>query len=115
MTEYVEKLHGMIGKLHDRVFRAQVNVANLFKTMYSWAMIPVLERKNGTPENLLVMSEREEKFEERYRAIESSGAEINRALDENYKLYFDLEIESDKNEKAGENGECGVRVKHLLK
>lgn len=74
--------------------------------IYEWALVPVLTRKDMKAENLLVISERETKFTKRYKDIQRVGEEINRILDENYKLYFDLLAESfyikDESELASE-------------
>lgn len=68
-------------------------------------MSPILERKDFKDENLLAVSERDENFQMRYNQIEYARKELNRVLDKNYKLFFDLlpdsvyekdEIELDK-------------------
>ncbi|RLU17527.1 hypothetical protein DMN91_009762 [Ooceraea biroi] len=66
------------------------NVAALLQTIYSWSLSPVLERKDFKDENLLALAEREDNFQKRYRQIERAVVELNRVLDENYKLFFDL-------------------------
>jgi len=68
-------------------------------------MSPILERKDFKDENLLAVSERDENFQKRYNQIKYARKELNRILDKNYKLFFDLlpdsvyekdEIELDK-------------------
>lgn len=63
--------------------------------MYEWAMMPVLDRRDLKDENLLAIGEREDRFARRYSEIEAAAVEINRVLDENYKLFFDLLPESE--------------------
>lgn len=53
-------------------------------------MVPILERKDLKEENLLAIGEREEKFAMRYQEIELVAKELNRVLEANYKLLFDL-------------------------
>ena len=95
MSEYIETLLSLLKKLHSRVFRAQENIEKLLKTMYEWAMIPVLDRKDFKDENLLAIGERKDRFAKRYSEIEQAAEEIKRVLDENYKLFFDLLPESE--------------------
>lgn len=58
--------------------------------MYSWAMSPILQRKHLKDDNLLAIDERDENFQKRYNQIQQTVMEVNRILDENYKLFFDL-------------------------
>ena len=95
MPEYIDGLLHKVRKLHFRVFRAQENVSNLLKIMYTWAMLPVLTRKDQRNENLLSISDREEKFSNRYNEIERIASNITDILSENYKLFFDLLPESE--------------------
>ncbi|XP_077280935.1 dynein beta chain, ciliary-like isoform X2 [Temnothorax americanus] len=106
VPEYIDNLLGLVRKLHSRIFYAQENINTLLGIIYSWAMSPILERKDFKDENLLAVSERDEHFQKRYNQIEHASGELNRVLDENYKLFFDLlpdsvyekdEIELDKN------------------
>ncbi|XP_046432396.1 dynein beta chain, ciliary-like [Neodiprion fabricii] len=119
VPEYIETLLYFVKKLHTRVFRAQENVAKLKKLIYSWAMMPVLDRKDLKDENLLALGEREERFEKRFADIAAAAAEIDRVLDENYCLFFDLlpeseyarddsELEQVKADGKQENGPDGV-------
>ncbi|XP_043279274.1 dynein beta chain, ciliary-like [Venturia canescens] len=114
VPEYIETLLDLVKKLHLRIFRAQENIDKMLKTMYEWAMIPVLERKDLRDENLLAIGEREERFAKRYDEIKRTADEIARILDENYKLFFDLlpqseyakdefELEEEREEKPKEN------------
>lgn len=77
-------------KLHFRIFRAEENIASLLRTIYSWALTPILERKDFKSENLLALNERDENLQKRYDQITYAAKELNRVLDENYKLFFDL-------------------------
>lgn len=105
VPEYVRNLLGLVRKLHARIFYAQENINTLLRIIYSWTMIPILERKEFKDENLLAVNERDENFQKRYNQIEHATKELNRVLDENYKLFFYLlpnsvyekdEIELDK-------------------
>lgn len=90
VPEYIGNLLDLVRKLHSRIFYAQENIDTLLRTIYSWAMFPILERKDFKDENLLAVSERDEIFQKRYNQIEHANRELNRVLDENYKLFFDL-------------------------
>lgn len=59
-----------------------------------WAMSPILERKDRKADNLIAIGDRKDKFSKRYSTIEQAAAEINRVLEENYKLYFNILPES---------------------
>lgn len=89
-TEYIDNLLKITGKLHSRVFRAQDNIKNIMDRMYSWAMLPVLYRKDARDEQLLAIAEKDERFKERFVEIEETATELDRILRENYKLFFDL-------------------------
>lgn len=90
VPEYIGNLLSLLRRLHSRVFRAQENIATFLRTIYSWALSPVLERKDFKDENLLALAERDDTFQKRYKQIEYSSRELNRILDENYKLFFNL-------------------------
>lgn len=90
VPEYIDNLLDLVRKLHSRIFYAQENIDTLLRIIYSWAMSPILERKDFKDENLLAVSDRDENFQKRYNQIEHANRELNRVLDENYKLFFDL-------------------------
>ncbi|XP_031848127.1 dynein beta chain, ciliary [Nomia melanderi] len=90
VPEYIDNLLSMVRKLHVRVFRAQENLKNIMDRLYTWAMMPVLYRKDARDENLLSITDKDDKFEERYTEIKETAEELKRVLEENYKLYFDL-------------------------
>lgn len=90
VPEYIENLLTITRRLHARVFRAQENLKTIMDRLYTWAMMPILYRKDARDENLLAIAEKDEKFEERYGEIEATAEELERILKENYKLFFDL-------------------------
>jgi len=90
VPEHIANLLNVVRRLHSRIFRAQENIIELEKMIYSWALSPVLMRKQLKDENLLDLDEREENFQKRYKQIEQVVTELDRILDENYKLFFDL-------------------------
>jgi len=90
VPEHIANLLNVVRRLHSRIFRAQDNIIGLEKMIYSWALLPVLMRKDLKDENLLDLDEREENFQKRYKQIEQVVTELDRILDENYKLFFDL-------------------------
>ncbi|XP_015187538.1 PREDICTED: dynein beta chain, ciliary-like [Polistes dominula] len=94
VPEYVEQLLNVTRKLYIRIFKVQENINGLLKMIYSWALVPVLERKDLKEDNLLAIGEREEHFAKRYEEIELVVKELNRVLKENYNLLFDLMPES---------------------
>ena len=115
MLEYTKGLLHKVQKLHYRVFRAQENISNLLKSIYTWAMLPVLIRKDQKNENLLSINDREEKFSKRYNEIETVAGEVTEKLNENYKLFFDLLLESeyDKSEFDGEFWRIKILFKYM--
>ncbi|KAG5306381.1 DYHC protein, partial [Pseudoatta argentina] len=90
VPEYISNLLDIIRKLYLRIFYAQENINTLLRMIYTWARSPILERKDFKDENLLAVCERNENFQKRYDQIEQASRELNRVLDENYKLFFDL-------------------------
>lgn len=99
-------------KLHSRVFRAQENVSALLRMIYSWALSPILERKDFKSENLLALGERDENFQKRYSQIERAVKELNQVLDKNYKLFFNLlpDLWYEKNELELDEGNSYLSV-----
>ncbi|XP_017887523.2 dynein beta chain, ciliary-like [Ceratina calcarata] len=119
VPEYIESLLLLTWKLHTRVFRAQENLKNILDKMYTWAMMPVLYRKDARDENLLSLADKDDKFAERYAEIEATAEELKKILKENYKLFFDLlpesayerddaELLEDQTEEKKEEGEEGA-------
>lgn len=94
VPEYIENLLLILRKLHLRVFRAQENLNNIMDKLYTWAMMPILYRKDAKDENLLSIADKDENFQERFIEIEETAVELKRILKENYKLFFDLLPES---------------------
>ncbi|XP_014471080.1 PREDICTED: dynein beta chain, ciliary-like [Dinoponera quadriceps] len=90
VPEYIGNLLALVRKLHSRIFRAQGNIAALMRMIYSWALSPILQRKDLKDENLLAVAERDEAFQKRYDKILQAVRELSRVLNENYKLLFDL-------------------------
>lgn len=90
VPEYISNLLALVRKLYSRIFRAQGNIAALLRMIYSWALSPILQRKDLKDENLLAVAERDEAFQRRYDKIEQAARELSRVLNENYKLLFDL-------------------------
>lgn len=58
--------------------------------MYTWAMIPVVYRKDAKDENLLSLADKDDKFAERFMEIEATAEQLDQVLKENYKLFFDI-------------------------
>lgn len=90
VPEYIDNLLKITWKLHARVFRAQENLNNIMDEMYTWAMMPVIYRKDARDENLLSVADKDDKFAERFAEIEATAEELEHVLKENYKLFFDL-------------------------
>ncbi|XP_076387377.1 dynein beta chain, ciliary-like [Megachile rotundata] len=115
VPEYIANLLKITRKLHARVFRAQENLKTIMDRLYSWAMMPVIYRKDARDENLLAIADKDDKFKERYEEIEATAIELDRVLKENYKLFFDLlpedayddesELTDEDEEKEGEEGD----------
>ncbi|XP_034948410.1 dynein beta chain, ciliary-like [Chelonus insularis] len=94
VPEYIQKLFTSVRSLYFRKLKAEKNIEHLIKNIYEWAMLPILVRKDFKRENLITINGREEKFAKRYSIIEETAKEIQRILDENYKLYFNILPES---------------------
>lgn len=90
VPEYIDNLLKITWKLHARVFRAQKNLNNIMDEMYTWAMMPVIYRKDARDENLLSVADKDDRFAERFAEIEATAEELEHVLKENYKLFFDL-------------------------
>lgn len=93
-SNYIETLLNIVKSVYFRMTKAKANIENLYKMIYDWAMLPVIQRKEMKAENLLAINERKEKFAKRYSNIAKAAKEINNILEENYKLYFNLLPES---------------------
>ncbi|XP_076647351.1 dynein beta chain, ciliary-like [Halictus rubicundus] len=98
----------MVKKLHARVFRAQDNLKYVMDRLYLWAMAPVLYRKDARDEHLLSIADKDDRFEERFAEIEETAQELNRILDENYKLFFNLLPDSFYEEEESEDADARI-------
>ncbi|XP_015433748.1 PREDICTED: dynein beta chain, ciliary-like [Dufourea novaeangliae] len=94
VPEYIDNLLTTVRKLYARVFLAQDNLKNIMDRLYTWAMMPVLYRKDARDENLLSIADKDDRFEDRFTEIEETAEELKRVLEENYKLFFNLLPES---------------------
>lgn len=77
-------------------------------------MMPVLDRKDLKDENLLALNEREDRFEKRFTDIATAATEIDRVLEENYCLFFDLLPEFEYAEDESELHQGIPRFKKIL-
>ena len=114
VTEYTTKLNDMMRSLHRRLVRAQANLVELRTRLDAWALVPVLVRKDRKANQLLAVGERYETFEKRYRVIVEGAEELERVLEMNYKLYFDLMVE-ELEEPPGESLRGLKVVYHYVK
>ncbi|XP_076749597.1 dynein beta chain, ciliary-like [Xylocopa sonorina] len=90
ITEYIDNLSSITWKLHARVFRAQENLKNILDRMYAWAMMPIIYRKDAKDDNLIALTDKDDRFSERFAEIEATAEQLKQILKENYKLFFDL-------------------------
>ncbi|KAG7187946.1 hypothetical protein KM043_013908 [Ampulex compressa] len=90
---YVEELLHLTRRLYTRVFSAQENVKNLLKSIYAWAMIPVMRRRGNRADALLETTEYEDRFEKRYTEVRQAALTLETVLKKNYEYFFDLHPE----------------------
>ncbi|PSN39336.1 Dynein beta chain [Blattella germanica] len=109
---YVEKIRELVEDLQGRVLKAQQNVDAIHELINTWSLTPLFERKDGKKENLIYLDDRAD------RVSRSAGMEIHRLMDENYRLFFNIQlpepeveeeevVETKRKRREGEEGEEG--------
>ncbi len=88
-----------ISDLYQRVVRGQENLSSISNLMATWSKSPLLERRDGKPDNLLDLAGRGEKVSKRYTEISEAGEKIASWLEAN-KQFFKADDNDPKNWQA---------------
>lgn len=89
--EQINNLHVKIKNLYERVNNAQQNLKNILLDMDKWALVPLYNRKDNKKDQLLCLEDRQDRKHKRYEKIQNSGDAVAIMLDENYRLFYNLE------------------------
>lgn len=89
--------------MYDRVLQAQANIAKLLDEMQAWGSEPLFERKEGNKKALLQIDDRTERVHKRYDLVLASSKKAQIAMEENYRLFFNL---PEPTEEEGEEEEA---------
>lgn len=70
--------------------QSQNNVTEAKANIDIWSKVPLFERKDGKPDNILFLEDRTERVQRRYELIEATSARLATLLAENYKLLLNI-------------------------
>lgn len=90
LGDFLLDLARTIRKLFYRLDRAQQNLDKIFNFMKSFAMKPILARKDNRNENTLVNADVNKYMNKRYDKIKQIAEDLPGVLGENYRWLFGL-------------------------
>ncbi|KAF2900340.1 hypothetical protein ILUMI_05842 [Ignelater luminosus] len=103
--ESIEAIFSKLKQLYDRVLQAQANIAKLLDEMHAWGSEPLFERKEGNKKALLQTDDRTERVHKRYDLVSASSKKAQEAIEENYRLFFDIPEHTEEEEEEEEEVE----------
>ncbi|XP_075982942.1 dynein beta chain, ciliary-like [Anticarsia gemmatalis] len=96
-TEWMAEVYSAINTLQERVLTAQNNVWEGLADIERWGNKPLHNRKeNPDKMELLAINERHPRFVKRRNKILESWEDFKDILQENYKLFFNIQDEEDE-------------------
>ncbi|CAB3248907.1 unnamed protein product [Arctia plantaginis] len=95
-TDWMTEVYTAINTLQERVLTAQNNIKEGLEDIERWGKIPLHNRKENPDKlELLAVNERHSRFVKRRNKILESWEDFQDILEENYKLYFNIQVEED--------------------
>lgn len=93
---FIEEFYTKLRNLHSRVLNAQNNIKKIQNSIRSWGQVPMYQRKDGGTEGLLDIEDRPDKVQRRLEACFDTKKLIDIAMDQNFRYYFDMFVESEE-------------------
>ncbi|XP_031327312.1 dynein beta chain, ciliary-like [Photinus pyralis] len=88
--ELIKTIYDALKQLYDRVMEAQRNVNNIIAEINLWGEEPLFERKDRNSHCLLYVEDRVERVHKRYSQITATSLSIEKVMELNYKLFFNI-------------------------
>lgn len=92
MFDTINAVHVRMKNLYERLKQTQENLKNVLADMDTWASVPLYSRKDNKKDQLLALDDRADRKHKRYKKIQESADKIAYMLDENYRLFFNLDM-----------------------
>lgn len=87
---YIKYIYDNINDLHRRLCKTQANIQEILAHINAWGSHPLYERKHGNARNLLDTDNITKQFSQRAANVTQTKEIIGYAIEENYRLFFDL-------------------------
>ena len=90
--DYILRTRSMVSDLEQRLQKSKNNIVEIQSIMATWSKSPLYERgsartgptdKQTNTDNLLILSDLDERLNKRYREIREAGERIHRLVDDN--------------------------------
>lgn len=78
--------------LYERIKRAKDNIQNVLDSIKVWANVPFYKRKEGSGQSLLDIDDRQNNCKNRAIEVNNSKKLIEYAMEENFRLFFNLPL-----------------------
>lgn len=82
----------MVTDLYGRIKKAQGNIQNVLDSIKVWANMPFYRRKEGSGYSLLDIDDRHNNCKNRAIEVNNSRKLIEYAMEENYRLFFNMPL-----------------------
>lgn len=89
---YIKYIYDNISDLHRRLCKTQSNIKEILTHINPWGSHPLYQRKNGNARNLLDTDNITKQFSQRATYVTQTKDLIGCAIEENYRLFFDLDM-----------------------
>lgn len=87
---YIKYIYDNINDLHRRLCKTQSNIHEILTHINAWGSNPLYHRKNGNARNLFDTENLSKQFSQRAANVTQTKDLIGFAIEENYRLFFDL-------------------------
>lgn len=103
---YLKYIYDNIQKLHKRITMVQDNVKKILASISDWGSVPMYKRKDDNKKLFLDIAKAENKIKLRNESINVTKELIQRGMQENFCLFFDLSNRDDGNEVNHPPAKC---------
>lgn len=101
---YIKDLHGDLQNLNERVLKTKENINRIITSLRSWGDIPMYQRKNGQPNELMNVEGFADDIANRQSDVTKTKELILDIVDENFRLFFNLPLKKPKLKKRESSG-----------
>lgn len=94
----VQSTYEKLSRLYNRLIKSHENIDNVLESIRIWGHVPLYQRRESNSASLLDIDDRSMKFKTRCIEVNNSKKLIEYAMEENYRLLFDLPLFERKKE-----------------